>query len=331
MALIASAHADITRILQRLGFDVLETADPDDAAARADLVLVPFMNRPLDALAWCERLGERAPEIPVIVITRSGREIAEALGAGACDVLRHPLREDELAARVQGWLEARRARRRSAAALTDPALLVRLLELLPEPTLTIDEDGRILQFNRAAERLSGYPATEVVGVMELGDLLAGTSEPARLWQELRRSRDGRIDGRRAQLRAMGGERIPLSIRAVTVDDPDGARVGALCVLRDDRESQSLSTRLADATQQIIEAERRAATARSAGSAAHELNQPLTSVMGIVEILLMRPELSEDSRSKLNRAYGQLERMAELVRALGQSGGAGRSGLFEVEG
>lgn len=332
MALIASAHADITRILQRLGFQVLETADPADAADRADLVLVPFVNRPLDALSWCAALSERAPGLPVIVITRSSREIAEALSAGACDVLRHPLREDELAARVGGWLEARRARRPSQVSLIEPGMAARLLDLLPEPTLTIDEAGRVLQFNRAAEHLSGYPASEVVGKMELGDLLAGTSEASRLWLELRRSRTGSIDGRRAQLRAMGGERIPLQVLAVTVDDPDGARTGALCVLRDDRENQSLSSRLADATQQIVEAERRAAAARSAASAAHELNQPLTSVMGIVEILLMRPELSEDSRAKLNRAYGQLERMAELVRSLGQVGVGSRtpSGVFEAE-
>ena len=52
----------------------------------------------------------------------------------------------------------------------------------------------------------------------------------------------------------------------------------------------------------------------AGATAHELNQPLTSVMGIVE-LLMATDRSESEVDRLERAYEQLERMAEIVRDL----------------
>jgi signal transduction histidine kinase len=52
----------------------------------------------------------------------------------------------------------------------------------------------------------------------------------------------------------------------------------------------------------------------AGATAHELNQPLTSVMGIVEIMLAA-ERPESEEQRLERAYEQLERMAEIVRDL----------------
>ena len=86
------------------------------------------------------------------------------------------------------------------------------------------------------------------------------------------------------------------------------------VFRDTRESDSLATRLREATNRLIHSEKRSAAVALAGATAHELNQPLTSVMGIVELLLAG-ERSEIEIERLERAYEQLERMAEIVRDL----------------
>ena len=82
MSLIASPHHDLCGMLEQLGFTVLETNDPADAAARADLVVVPWVNRPLSGLEWCRRVREQQPELPMLVVTRSDAEASAALEAG---------------------------------------------------------------------------------------------------------------------------------------------------------------------------------------------------------------------------------------------------------
>ena len=55
----------------------------------------------------------------------------------------------------------------------------------------------------------------------------------------------------------------------------------------------------------------------AGAAAHELNQPLTSVMTTMA-LLRKMAGDENGRERvLNRVEGEVERMAEIIRRLSQ--------------
>lgn len=318
MALIATTHSDVTRLLERVGFTVLETADPQDAALRADLVVLPFSNRPVAAPDWCRELRRTSLTLPVLVITRSDDEITTALAAGASDVLPHPLREDVLAARCRGWLAAGRihapvSRHRGPAELPE-----RVLDSMPDPVVASDEQGNVVLFNRAAELITGYVASEVVGQLRERDLYASAADAARLSQELRRAPDHLVHQRPLRLRSRSGERIPVQVSAGLVRRASGEVVGQVAVLRDDRENQALAERLGRATEQLIAAEGRAEAARSANLAACELNQPLTAVMGMVELMLMRPEFSGASRDKLERSYAQLERMADLVKGIARA-------------
>ena len=64
-------------------------------------------------------------------------------------------------------------------------------------------------------------------------------------------------------------------------------------------------------------EKQAVVAELAGAAAHELNQPLTSILGYVELIERR--LDSDARDA--RAIGvirsEAERMAEIVKKIGR--------------
>ena len=94
----------------------------------------------------------------------------------------------------------------------------------------------------------------------------------------------------------------------------GQPVATVGGFRDTRESDSLASRLREATNRLIHSEKRSAAVALAGATAHELNQPLTSVMGIVELILAT-DTNESTQNRLDRAYEQLERMAEIVRDL----------------
>ena len=58
-------------------------------------------------------------------------------------------------------------------------------------------------------------------------------------------------------------------------------------------------------------------AELAGTAAHELNQPLTSVMGYGELLIRRLPAGTPERNAAQVIMQEAERMANLVRKIGK--------------
>lgn len=64
-------------------------------------------------------------------------------------------------------------------------------------------------------------------------------------------------------------------------------------------------------------ERQAVAVELAGMAAHELNQPLTSILGYSEMLKRKIVEGDPSRKALDVISRETERMAAIVRKLGQ--------------
>jgi signal transduction histidine kinase len=79
----------------------------------------------------------------------------------------------------------------------------------------------------------------------------------------------------------------------------------------------MEQRLAQAQEQILAQERQAIIAELAGAAAHELNQPLTSVMGYAQLLKKRLEGNPSGLSAADVIFSEAERMAEIVRKIGK--------------
>jgi len=48
----------------------------------------------------------------------------------------------------------------------DPGFAVNLMQFLAVPTFVLDAEGRVLIWNKACERLTGLPASEVLGTKE---------------------------------------------------------------------------------------------------------------------------------------------------------------------
>jgi signal transduction histidine kinase len=72
-----------------------------------------------------------------------------------------------------------------------------------------------------------------------------------------------------------------------------------------------------ATQEALRTrETQALIAELAGAAAHELNQPLTSVLGYAEMILRRVDPASPVREAAATIRGEAERMAEIVKKIG---------------
>ncbi len=107
------------------------------------------------------------------------------------------------------------------------------------------------------------------------------------------------------------ERI-ISISAGSLFGEEGL---VLLTIRDITEERVMENRLARARQQLVYGEKRAAMAELAGAAAHELNQPLTSVMTSLAMLRRLLDSDEKRDRVLTTLEQESERMASIIRRL----------------
>ena len=92
---------------------------------------------------------------------------------------------------------------------------------------------------------------------------------------------------------------------------------AVIIFSDLREKARLEEELNRAEEQLAEAQRQALVAELAGTAAHQLNQPLTCVLGYTDLLLKRLPEDDSRRPFAERIRQEGERMADLVRKIGR--------------
>lgn len=265
----------------------------------------------LDVLFGVSR-GQVKSDIDLHARTRQGRKLTLSVSAGqlkgdagdgvAILTLRDVTRQRELA-------EALRQ-------TTD--FLERLIDASVDAIIAADMKGNIILFNKAAEAICGYTAPEVIGKLHVTQIY-----PPGLARDLMkkmRSEDyggkGRLTSSRAEIIARSGEKIPVNLAASIIYEGtrESATVGLFTDLRD---RLHLERRLTDAEARLLESEKNAVIVALAGTAAHELNQPLTSVMGYAELLKRKLAETDPSYRAVDIIHREAERMAEIVKKIGK--------------
>lgn len=264
-----------------------------------------------------------------VAVAEDGSSLVELLAAGALEVLRPPWRSssvrrslDPLSRVSRLWAQRGDAHQRSALKVESDLqstqdLLSRVIDATPNPVMGADPEGRVIVYNRAAERALGYEGTWVKEHMHVSDIYADPGEARRVLNAIRKSNDGFAHELEVRLRTRTGEQVPVSLSAAEVYGPDGLIMATVGIFQDRRVEFHLRSRLEETTTQLIQSEQRAAASDAVRATAHELNQPLTTAMGSLELVGMSGPLSEKQRARLDRAYQQLERMAEVVQVMAQ--------------
>lgn len=202
--------------------------------------------------------------------------------------------------------------------LQTKGFLERVIESSVDAIVSADVEGKVLLFNHAASRIFGYAPTDVVGMMNVERLYppGGARTVMRAIRGTDHGGAGRLVGHQVNMQDSAGRLVPVKISAALIHEK-GRLVGSVGIFTDIRDQLRMQESLRQAQDQIREREKDMAVAQLAGATAHELNQPLTSVIAYSELLLRRVQNDESLAEPARVIIDQAERMANIVRHVGQ--------------
>ena len=161
---------------------------------------------------------------------------------------------------------------------------------------SLDTERRVRSWNRAAEQVFGWRADEILGksftLLVPPELLAA-GELDRIDREVQCS--GRYHFETVRL-AKDGRRVPVEVSVSLLRDPQGNTLGRSAILRDITERKRLE-------EEKLRAERLAVIGAMSARLAHEIRNPLSSILLNVE--LVRDEI--ETLTKNNAATGDESR------------------------
>jgi len=193
-----------------------------------------------------------------------------------------------------------------------------LIDASVDAIVAADMKGTIILFNQGAQTLYGYRAEEVIGKMNARKLYPG--EGAREVMRMLRGKSlggpGRLEPVRIEAVDNHGAIFPISLTAAFIYE-GGVPTASFGIFTDLRERVRVEQQLAQAQEQLAMSEKQSLLAELAGATAHELNQPLTSVMGYAELLTKRSATDASVSRAAGYIHQEASRMAEIVRKIGQ--------------
>ena len=168
---------------------------------------------------------------------------------------------------------------------------------------TTDMEGRILSFNKAAESITGVPASQAVD-RSCADILQLPSE----FGEMFGTREGRPKLPRVEyaFKRRNGREIELGISTAILRTPRGD-VGFVITFQD----------VTEARRQDREAriqQRLAAVGEMAAGIAHEIRNPLASMSGSLQILRQELPLSEEQSQLMDIVLRESDRLNDTIRS-----------------
>jgi len=276
-----------------------ETADRLEVGSKLDVELrLPGDEMPMNMVGSVVRdagpgEGSWRCGIKFLILRGDARErIADFVAQGVADPGRFP---------VRGWRRLRGNERSEweAELRASEACKAAVLESVPDSIVIVDQEGRIHEANRAAERTLGYARQELVG-KRLADCIA----PPVPWEGC----DGGLVGylganeaaalgtrTEAAVKRADGTQFPAEL-AITPIHLEGRRLFTAC-LRDISERRRLE-------QQFRQAQKMEAVGRLAGGVAHDFNNLLNVIIGFGELL----------RRELPPAGAQGHKVAQILKA-----------------
>lgn len=315
----------VEKVLNQAGWTSKRFDDPRelvwvDHRSMPDVVVLGLAASRIDAVEFLVREKEFADgkNVPVVALFSEDDvvDVVDVMHAGAVDAIAIDRLDEELTRRLT-WALGKVPR--SVPSEREPHLsfLTQVIEASPNAIVAARRSGEILLFNPAAERIIGWKQTEACGLNVRQLYPPGGAE--RIMALIRSDEYGdfgQVDSLREVLVNTEGELIPVEISAALVHQ-QGEEIATVGIFTDLRHQVEMEERLQEAIHVLEQAQRQAVVAEVAGAAAHNLNQPLTSLIGYAEFLQRQIDEDHEFYRPLNIIFQDARMIAEIVRRIGR--------------
>jgi PAS domain S-box-containing protein len=229
-------------------------------------------------------------------------DLVGAIASQAAVAIENFRLREQLTRKIEALQEAEEEQRRASKFIGELAAIVQSSD---DAIITKDLNGTITSWNDAAARLFGFTAEEIVG-QPIFRVIPQELHPEELVILERLRAGNRIEHFETVRQKRSGERFDASLTISPVRDKTGAIVGASKILRDVSARKKVDASL-------LQAEKISALGRMAATVAHEINNPLESVMNLIYLARKRGHADEKLERYLSTAENELERVSQIAR------------------
>jgi two-component system NtrC family sensor kinase len=192
--------------------------------------------------------------------------------------------------------------------------LRKMFESVTDGISVIDLNGIVIETNQRTVEIHGYKSKdELVGRRALELIAPGDHE--KVATNMRKAlKEGTVRGVEYTLLRADGTEFPGELSTSVLRDASGRWVGHITIARDITERKEAEEKEKKLQQELYLARRLAAIGELAAGVAHEINNPLTGILGFSQRLLRKNPNEEFSRG-LEIIHTEARRTAEVVQNL----------------
>ena len=170
----ATSRLKLRYVLEREEAEVREAASGEEALAlclswKPDLILLEVILKGEDGFQLCRRLQNTVKEksLPVIMVTwlDDDQSIEMAFAAGVVDFFSKPFNSALLKHRILWWREQEKKTKhlKEADQRQPEPQWADIIYYLPDATMVIDCEGKVIAWNRLMEEMTGVRAEKILG------------------------------------------------------------------------------------------------------------------------------------------------------------------------
>ncbi len=181
-----------------------------------------------------------------------------------------------------------------------------VIETSPLAIYSLDLQGTVKSWNRAAESIFGFPAAEAINAPLP---IVFPEDIAHFYARLDQSVRGHLEeGTEGRFRRKDGSAIDVSMWNAQLRDAGGSVTGIVVAVADNTERKRLE-------EQVRQSQKMEAVGRLAGGVAHDFNNLLTVITGYCQMLLDQLSPSDPLSEDMQQVLKAADRATTLTRQL----------------
>ncbi len=323
----------LTLILKDEGYEI-ETATDGKMAmevikrVKPQVVLLDYQMPEVDGLEVIKWLKVNFPDTGSIILTAHGSEVAAVkfMKEGADDYIRKPFEVQKIAEVCELAFKKynlriidKQFKEKNLEKKISEKKYQGIVENSSDLIFIIDPDGNFSFVSKKSESFLGLKPEEIIGKPFIDVVFEEDKEKVQkeflgksMGDKERKEFEARLEIAGKETMDAGMETTVVEISAQDLYSEDASRnkvfLGILAVARDITERKKIQERL-------MQAEKLSSLGTLISGIAHELNNPLTGVLGYSEFLMDDPDISEANRHDIEKIFKEAQRCEKIVQNL----------------